>query len=107
MSESLFERGQSQAKKLDVVQPTAPLFADCPYLYDCLRTRVSDKNVVIKGCTIRLGFHLTDLQICITDEHHHLYAYAVLDPFKTLSEAVEEVLSSGSINWQASRGKRQ
>lgn len=106
MSDSLFQRGGGQAPKLDIIAQTVPMFEHHPYLYDCLKTRAGEGNKVIKGCTIRLGFYLTELQACVTDEPNRKYAYVTLDPFKTLGEALEEVFSSGPLNWQDSRGKR-
>lgn len=106
MSESLFARGKKQDALMDLIPQTCPLFAATPYLYDCLKTIKGEKNQVIKGCTVRIGFHLADVQICITDPANNLYAYLVLDPWKTLPEALEEVLSAGALNWQDSRGKR-
>lgn len=106
MTESLFQRGKSQVADGDVIAQTAPLFAATPYLYDALKTVILDGKKVVKGCTIRIGFYCADVQVCVTDEHNHLYAYASLDPFKTLPEALEEILSSGSLVWKDSRGKR-
>ena len=107
MSDSLFSRGKRQETSLEYVQQTAPLFARSPFLYDCLKsTSEPGTKKLIKGCTIRLGFYLADVQVCVTDDVNGLYAYAILDPFKALDEALEEVLSS-PLNWQDSRGKRK
>jgi hypothetical protein len=106
MSESLFQRSDCQAKIADLVPQSCPLFASTPYLYDCLKTTYGKENKVIKGCTLRLGFYGADVQVLVTDEHNHKYAFLTLDPFKTLPEALEEVLSSGSLNWRDSRSKR-
>ncbi len=106
MSDSLFERGKRQATNVNQITQSCAMFHDHPYLYDCLKTTLGEGNKVIKGCTVRVGFYLTDVQVCVTDEVNRLYAYAILDPFKPLGEALEEVLSSGCLNWQDSRGKR-
>ncbi len=106
MSDSLFQRGKRENVNTEFIAQEVPLFKDAPYLYDCLKSTEGEGRKVIKGCTIRLGFYLSELQVCITDEPNRLYAYATLDPFKTLTEALEEVLSSGSIIWHDSRGKR-
>ncbi len=107
MSDSLFPRGKRQETSPEFVQQGTPLFAASPFLYAALSCTVDQATKkVTKGCTIRLGFYLTDVQVCITDEPNGLYAYATLDPFKPLVEALEEVLS-GPINWQDSRSKRK
>lgn len=106
MTESLFQRGKKEDAPLDLVPPTCPLFAPSPYLYDCIKTTKTEKGKLVKGCTVRIQFHLTDVQVCVTDPEANLYAYLTLDPFKGLAEALEEVLAAQPLPWKDSRGKR-
>lgn len=70
---------------------------------DCLCGFGRDKDGWREGCKITLFWDLGRLKIAVQDPQQNRVGFATLDTARPLIEALEDVLSSGSIDWRPSK----